>query len=84
MLINVNPGALGVLAEAVPRGTVLLNICGIGWLEEFGPELPADAFVYCDPPYLPSTRSKRQIYRWELTEAAHGAFWRSLCSSDAP
>ena len=73
VLIDLDPGALAVLAEVVPRGTVLLKTGGIAWLEEVGPELPADAFVYCDPPYLPSTRSKRRIYRWELTEAVHRA-----------
>ena len=33
--------------------------------------LPAEAVVYCDPPYLLSTRRGRVYYRHELDERAH-------------
>ena len=38
-----------------------------------GPEL-----VYCDPPYLPSTRKRARVYRHDLTEADHCALLDAL------
>lgn len=35
--------------------------------------LPADAVVYCDPPYLLSTRSGRVYYEHELPEGRHAS-----------
>lgn len=34
--------------------------------------------VYCDPPYLPSTRRRQRIYRYDYTEACHEALLSSL------
>jgi len=33
-----------------------------------------ETFLYCDPPYLPSTRSdpERAVYKYEMTNEAHG------------
>jgi DNA adenine methylase len=33
--------------------------------------LPADALVYCDPPYLLSTRKNRRYYQFEMSDADH-------------
>lgn len=42
----------------------------IEWLR--GYDLPFDALVYCDPPYLMGTRlSQRRRYRCEMTDAQH-------------
>lgn len=42
----------------------------ISWLAKFRPA--GDEFIYCDPPYLFSTRSnQRPMYRCELTDADH-------------
>lgn len=30
-----------------------------------------DEFVYCDPPYLPSARRRKQVYRHDYSEADH-------------
>jgi DNA adenine methylase len=40
--------------------------------------LPADAVIYCDPPYPLSTRNGRRYYDHELTEEQHGALLRLL------
>lgn len=37
------------------------------------PVLPADAVIYCDPPYLLSTRSGRVYYKHEMTDQAHAS-----------
>jgi len=50
---------------AVRRG------CGIKWLEYSLDTLDEDWLVYLDPPYLPATRVKKKIYRYELTERDH-------------
>jgi len=34
-------------------------------------EMRPDTFVYCDPPYLPSVRTKKNIYKNELTTKDH-------------
>ena len=36
--------------------------------------LPADAVVYCDPPYLLSTRAGRKYYENEMTDEHHAQF----------
>lgn len=30
--------------------------------------------VYCDPPYLPSSRKRERVYKFDLSEADHSAF----------
>ena len=34
--------------------------------------------IYCDPPYLSSTRKRSRVYRHDLTEADHGALLDAL------
>jgi DNA adenine methylase len=34
--------------------------------------------IYCDPPYLPSTRKRSRVYRHDLTEADHGVLLDAL------
>jgi DNA adenine methylase len=43
--------------------------------------LPADAVIYCDPPYLLSTRAGRRYYEHELTEAQHKQLLGLLCDA---
>lgn len=45
----------------------------IRWLGEHGVDLDADTLVYCDPPYMGSTRSKKRIYRFEMSDKDHSA-----------
>jgi site-specific DNA-adenine methylase len=52
----------------------------IEWLEQWGPALPGDALVYADPPYPLGTRSKRRLYRYELSDEDHA---RLLAALDA-
>ncbi len=54
-----------------PAGAEIVNGNGIDWLSRHGSELPVDAVVYCDPPYLLSTRVKKKLYPHELTAADH-------------
>lgn len=67
--------------EAWPGGDLtIVRGDGALFLKEQAPQLPADAFVYVDPPYLRSARSdKGRIYACEFwTEAEHRGLLRSL------
>lgn len=50
--------------------------CGLAWLAANRDELGPEWLVYCDPPYLPETRSKRRVYvdgatSYEFTRRDH-------------
>ena len=45
---------------------------GIEFLERY--PFTGDELVYCDPPYLLSTRSRKRIYRYEMSDVAHARF----------
>ena len=57
----------------------LINTDALPWLLTY--PFQGDEFVYCDPPYLMSTRRQyRPIYRCELSEADHMALLTCLLS----
>lgn len=57
---------------------------GIHWLEQHAGELDADTLVYCDPPYLLSTRTKKRIYRHEMSDLEHHRLLRCLKELTCP
>lgn len=52
-------------------GLELVHGCATAWLREHGPHLPADALVYADPPYVQATRTKKRLYRCEMSDRQH-------------
>jgi DNA adenine methylase len=54
--------------------------CGIAVLTrlQMRCELPSDAVIYCDPPYVFSTRQGRRYYTHEMTDEQHEALLYSL------
>lgn len=50
--------------------------CGIGFLETYSFE--GHEVVYCDPPYLHSTRRSKTRYRFEMSDADHAGFLRAI------
>jgi site-specific DNA-adenine methylase len=56
-------------SELRMRGATLLCTDGISYLERYPFE--GHEIVYCDPPYFPSTRRRKQVYRFDATEADH-------------
>lgn len=85
------PAANSILLDKDPRATTSLNarlgaaagvkvytFDALAWLRDIGPWLPADAVVYCDPPYLLSTRQGRLYYVNELTDDQHTTLLASL------
>lgn len=68
-------------------GRALVNLvegCGIEFLEKWR-VWKADDFVYCDPPYLKSTRSfQGDIYKYEMTAKDHARLIKVLLSLPCP
>jgi len=63
--------------DGVPVSWEWLNIDAVEWLGRWAP--PARSLVYCDPPYLMSTRSsQRRMYRYELSPEGHEELLRVL------
>lgn len=70
--IEMDPLAAGLLRGALTRPDLTILTCdGLAWLQEHGSRLPADALVYCDPPYLLETRKGGPLYRYEFTTTQH-------------
>lgn len=59
-------------------GSIVTRGCGIRWCELAADWGPADLLLYVDPPYLPETRSKRKLYRYELTSRDHQRLLKAL------
>lgn len=54
--------------------------CGISFLNEVGSHFGPNELVYCDPPYLLSTRRRvRRLYQYEMTEDDHERLLATLC-----
>lgn len=71
--------ALEARRSELPAKTAIVNGCGIHWLERFSPSNPRACYVYCDPPYLHSTRRDLSHgYRFEMTDADHDRLLKRL------
>jgi 16S rRNA G966 N2-methylase RsmD len=70
--IDVNPAVIMEWKRNMPAGIpnlTVLHADALSWLHFNGRYLDKECLVYCDPPYLMSTRSsQRQIYAFELAE----------------
>jgi len=67
--IEADAAAIARFGDAVPPSTTVIHGDAISLLSEYpytGREL-----VYCDPPYLMSTRKGGKLYRCELADADH-------------
>lgn len=50
----------------------LINGCGIAYLEKTAADVPKGGeLIYCDPPYVHSTRKKLNLYRYEMSDDDH-------------
>lgn len=70
-LIDLDPEPLANIAIPDATRWRLVNADAVTWLSQY--DWQGDEFIYCDPPYLMSTRRQhRPIYRYELmSEADH-------------
>lgn len=51
---------------------------GIRWIELAGEWAIPDLLVYADPPYLRSTRVKKSLYRFEMSDRDHRRLLRAM------
>ena len=49
-----------------------------GWLK--ARQFSGDELIYCDPPYIASTRARKRVYRYELSDEQHQTLLDVLCS----
>lgn len=62
-----------LIAENTDMGSLMLQCsCGLAYLRRA--HLNRSTAIYCDPPYLPQTRAKKNLYRHEWSAADHGDF----------
>ena len=69
ILIDLVPGVIARVSAEAGVQAIVAN--ALQALPVLIPTLPADAMIYCDPPYLLSTRSNRVYYDHELSDAQH-------------
>lgn len=72
-LVDLDPAAVQILTAIQYCNTLVMNRDGIDYLKHF--EYHGGEFVYCDPPYLWSTRKSNHKYQHELTTKDH---WKLL------
>lgn len=73
LLVDKNPRVIAAVNTKVGTDPGVKAVVGdaFTWLLDVAPWLPADAVVYCDPPYMLSTRQGRLYYENELSDAQH-------------
>lgn len=78
--IDLDPGALAAIGDRVPDGTKLVADNAIWWIRDRRARQwwRPDDFLYCDPPYLLSTRRSGPMYEYELTEEDHRSLLDAL------
>ena len=78
--IEIDPAVCVQLATKHPA-MELVHGDGIAFLKEF--PFAGNEVIYCDPPYLPCTRSKHRLYKYDLTEEHHFELLQVICQIDA-
>lgn len=74
--IDLDPQAIRYWIELDLPGTEIIESDALEFLCNFS--FTGRELVYCDPPYLPSTRRRQRIYRYDYTEACHEALLSNL------
>lgn len=80
VIIDADRGVLNTFADPRARNDAACDhvairaICGDALKILPSLKLPPDALIYCDPPYLHSTRTSRHRYKHEMTDEQHAQF----------
>ena len=78
--IEIEPAVCAKLAIQYPA-MELVHGDGISFLKNF--PFAGNEVIYCDPPYLPCTRSKNRLYKYDLTEEHHVELLQVICQVNA-
>ncbi len=71
LLIDLDREVLAWLVKLAWPGSIVKRADGIDWLEDSADKLDDDALIYCDPPYLPNTRRRLNLYKHEMPRSQH-------------
>lgn len=74
VLNDCNTGVTDALTCMIRKNMTISNLPAVQLLSSFA-QAGTDTFIYCDPPYMLSTRgSTRQIYEYEMEDSDHYIF----------
>jgi site-specific DNA-adenine methylase len=65
--IDVDAAVISMWADTT--GIELVQADAVAYLQSY--KFKGDELVYLDPPYLPSTRRRKRVYRYDYTEEEH-------------
>lgn len=83
LICDLDGEALTALAGEARRRRIVIEAretCGIAMLEHH--QARRGDLIYCDPPYVLSTRTKQAIYRHEMTDADHARLLEAITGLD--
>jgi site-specific DNA-adenine methylase len=75
--VDIDPAVIDLWQERFPDIALLVKGDALDFLE--GHQFCIDDVVYCDPPYLPSTRRAKRVYRYEYDQRDHEQLLNVLC-----
>jgi len=75
--VDIDPVVISLWRDRFPDMASLVEGDALEFLQSR--QLPTDAVVYCDPPYLPSTRRAKRVYRFEYEQKDHERLLSLLC-----
>jgi len=67
--IDRDPRVISMWLSAFPDLARYVNADAVDFLSSY--RFSGDELIYCDPPYLPTVRRNKHIYRYEYTEEDH-------------
>ncbi len=68
--VNIGVDKLSLLKDwKENENTKIIQGCGLEFLENY--PFKGNELVYCDPPYLPETRTNRPLYKNDMSETSH-------------
>ena len=81
IILDLDANALNRVSKSLAFPVEAIHGCALNFLSNYN--FRGDEVIYCDPPYLPSTRKKSKIYKYEFDVEHHKALLALLKRLDA-
>ena len=81
IILDLDANALNRVSKSLAFPVEAIHGCALNFLSNYN--FRGDEVIYCDPPYLPSTRKKSKIYKYEFDVEHHKALLVLLKRLDA-
>jgi DNA adenine methylase len=75
--VDIDPVVIETWRRNYPGAAILVQDDAVTFLQQ--QSLHRDDVVYCDPPYLPSTRRAKKVYRFDYKQEDHERLLACLC-----